>query len=264
MASQRLTFLYPQVLKSATARDASSWLLSSPARRRRKPNISDFSTISRRKQEQIPIRYGTAQEPQLPPLPPPPSNLSKPTDDSSLAEAIETEVKPIPSPPKKKAEDSSKIKEDPSSGTTQAGESDKKLADEIRDGKFSTIDLSTEEPKADFAQPSALQQENSLLVQRAKAQNQRMTQPQPLEKMFEIPTPTADKPDEHRAPHMQAPPYVHHFDTYTLVKDLGKGGFTDDQSVTIMKAVRGLLAVNLDVAKEGLVGKSDVENVCSP
>lgn len=28
-----------------------------------------------------------------------------------------------------------------------------------------------------------------------------------------------------------------------------------------MKAVRGLLAVNLDVAKEGLVSKSDVENV---
>ncbi len=78
---------------------------------------------------------------------------------------------------------------------------------------------------------------------------------------------TTAKSDEHKPPHLQPPPYVHHFDTYSLVKDLEKGGFTPDQSVTLMKAVRGLLAQNLDVAKDGLVSKSDVENVrplCSP
>ena len=76
--------------------------------------------------------------------------------------------------------------------------------------------------------------------------------------------PEAEKQEEHKAPHLQAPPYLHHFDTFTLVRDLERGGFSEEQSVTIMKAVRGQLAVNLDVAKEGLVSKSDVENVLSP
>ena len=83
----------------------------------------------------------------------------------------------------------------------------------------------------------------------------------PLETVLHMEAPTAKKSDEHKT-HLHAPPYVHHFDTYTLVNDLGKGGFTQDQSITIMKAVRSLLAVNLDVAREELVSKSDVENVC--
>jgi hypothetical protein len=56
---------------------------------------------------------------------------------------------------------------------------------------------------------------------------------------------------------------VHNFDTWTLVKDIEKGGFTAEQAITAMKAVRVLLAKNLEVAKEGLVSKSDVENVSS-
>ena len=82
-----------------------------------------------------------------------------------------------------------------------------------------------------------------------------------LETVLHLEAEASVKADEHKPPHLQPPPYVHHFDTYSLVKDLEKGGFTQDQSITLMKAVRGLLAVNLDVAKEGLVSKSDVENV---
>jgi hypothetical protein len=76
--------------------------------------------------------------------------------------------------------------------------------------------------------------------------------------------PPPETPEEENAakpPHLQTPPYVHHFDTFTLVKQVEAGGFTEDQSITAMKAVRGLLALNLDVAKAGLVSKSDVENV---
>ncbi|KAK0623079.1 hypothetical protein B0T14DRAFT_401322, partial [Immersiella caudata] len=61
-------------------------------------------------------------------------------------------------------------------------------------------------------------------------------------------------------PHLHPPPYVHHFDTYSLVKQLSSGGYTLNQSITAMKAVRGLLAANLDVAQSSLVSKSDVEN----
>ncbi|KAK0711365.1 hypothetical protein B0H67DRAFT_602162 [Lasiosphaeris hirsuta] len=61
-------------------------------------------------------------------------------------------------------------------------------------------------------------------------------------------------------PHLVPPPYVHHFDSYSLVKQLSASGYTINQSITSMKAVRGILANNLDVAQESLVSKSDVEN----
>ena len=57
------------------------------------------------------------------------------------------------------------------------------------------------------------------------------------------------------------PGYVHHFDSYTLDKQLQAGGYTLVQAITAMKAVRGLLAQNLDMAQETLVSKIDAENV---
>lgn len=84
----------------------------------------------------------------------------------------------------------------------------------------------------------------------------------PTETILEMPPPkTHEQENALKPPHLQTPPYVHHFDTYGLVQQVEKGGFTTDQSITAMKAVRGLLAKNLEVAKEGLVSKSDVENV---
>ncbi|KAK6207572.1 moz protein represents a chromatin-associated acetyltransferase [Colletotrichum tabaci] len=61
-------------------------------------------------------------------------------------------------------------------------------------------------------------------------------------------------------PPMSPTPYVHHFDSYSLVKDLERGGYSKEQSITLMKAIRAILAQNLDVAQESLVSKSDVEN----
>ena len=61
-------------------------------------------------------------------------------------------------------------------------------------------------------------------------------------------------------PHMSPPPYVHHFDSYSLVKQLQDGGYTPTQAIEAMKGIRALLAQNLDVAQDELVSKSDVEN----
>lgn len=72
------------------------------------------------------------------------------------------------------------------------------------------------------------------------------------------------QPPEHIAPQhpsMSPPPYEHHFDSYSLVRQLEGGGYTPHQSVTAMKAIRQLLAKNLNVAQRSLVSKSDVENV---
>ena len=65
-------------------------------------------------------------------------------------------------------------------------------------------------------------------------------------------------------PAMSPPPYVHHFDSYSLVKQLQDGGYSPDQAIEAMKGIRALLAQNLDVAQESLVSKSDVENVGFP
>lgn len=62
-------------------------------------------------------------------------------------------------------------------------------------------------------------------------------------------------------PSMTPPKYIHHFDSYSLVKQLQEGGYSSDQAITMMKAIRTILAHNLDIAQEKLVSKSDIENV---
>ena len=63
-----------------------------------------------------------------------------------------------------------------------------------------------------------------------------------------------------KPPHLTATPYIHHFDSYTLVKHLTAGGYTLGQAIVSMKGIRTLLASNLDVAQAGLVSKANVEN----
>lgn len=193
--------------------------------------------------------------------------MNNASDDKTLAEAIETEVKvPPPSVGEKRKEIGSAAKDQSKSGSAASKKSNE---------HFSSPKLGENEPGAlSSSSDPALKMSNDLTAELRKDADQAQeatstTKPKtelipakPLETMFQIKTPAAEgKSEEYKLPHMQAPPYVHHFDTYTLVKDLQKGGFTEAQSTTLMKAVRGLLAVNMNVAKQGLVGKSDVENV---
>lgn len=70
--------------------------------------------------------------------------------------------------------------------------------------------------------------------------------------------------DEHQPPlhppHIDAPRYVHNFDTFGLVKSLEDSGWESERAVTMMKSMRLMLADNLDLAREALVSKSQVEN----
>ncbi|EME48104.1 hypothetical protein DOTSEDRAFT_86438 [Dothistroma septosporum NZE10] len=70
--------------------------------------------------------------------------------------------------------------------------------------------------------------------------------------------------DEHtppvKAPHIDTPRHVHHFDTYSLVRSLVDAGWSEAQAITIMKGVRIELADNMDMARDALVSKSQVEN----
>jgi len=65
---------------------------------------------------------------------------------------------------------------------------------------------------------------------------------------------------DNKPPHISAPMYVHHFDTYGLVKRLEEGGWNQESAITTMKAVRLILAENMDLARAALVSKSNVEN----
>lgn len=84
----------------------------------------------------------------------------------------------------------------------------------------------------------------------------------PMDTVLHMPSPAESAAEEKskRSPYLQPPPYVHHFDTYTMVGNLEKGGFKHEQAVELMKAMRLILTENLDVARDGLVSKSDVEN----
>ncbi|ATY66713.1 hypothetical protein A9K55_000546 [Cordyceps militaris] len=81
----------------------------------------------------------------------------------------------------------------------------------------------------------------------------------PLEAVLHMQPPESMAP-QHQ-PSMSPPPYEHHFDSYSLVKHLEvEGGYTTQQAILSMKAIRKLLAKNLHVAQQSLVSKSDVEN----
>ncbi len=249
MSIPRLTFLYPHIFKSLRVHHAG--LVSQPLRVG--PNHlskAAFSTTSPPTQEAYPQRYGTAAEPQ-----PPPSGTpvpEKPRNDNSLAGAIEKEVN-TPN----KQEEKKQIRAPPKKEPDKTASEPKDEADKSRDDE---IDAALRDPSKRATELDA--SESTPKEATEAAETARRTKP--LETVLQMGPPTTDKPEDHKAPHLQAPPYVHHFDTFSLVKDLEGGGFSEDQSVTVMKAIRGLLALNLDVAKEGLVSKSDVENVRRP
>ncbi|KAK9472060.1 uncharacterized protein V1510DRAFT_430753 [Dipodascopsis tothii] len=54
--------------------------------------------------------------------------------------------------------------------------------------------------------------------------------------------------------------FVHHFDSYKLFVMLKQAGYTEQQSMTLMKLIRGLLSRRLLNAKETLVSNAELEN----
>ena len=243
MSAPRLLFLYPPLWKRISASEShvvpqALSLAKQPTRCKR------FHSITNYRQETFPQRYGPAAE-----LLPPATSTGTSTNKASSGETKDREIGTAKSSIgkgsrflkgdiKEAAKESPGMREDsdPASGSQELG-----------NGKTSSeLDAEALRTK-DVAQNAGQDRTNK-----------------PLEKVLHMEPPTSVVSEEHKTPHLHAPPYVHHFDTYGLVKDLEVGGFTQDQSITLMKAVRGLLATNLDVAKEGLVSKSDIENVRNP
>ena len=237
MSVPRLTFLYPHIFKPLLTQEYPI-VLRPIARPSSTTRTRQFHKSNQRRQETYAQRYGPAAEPA------PPPQLPQNNHDRQLPVPLPADVA---SPAKR---DGAKPKSDRLADTTP---SPKKNANSTADPAPSELEAKVLRQvvlDADEAHPKEIV--NSASPEASS---------KPLETVLHIETPSSTKAEEHHLPHLHAPPYVHHFDTYTLVKDLEKGNFTEEQSITLMKAVRGLLAVNLDVAKEGLISKSDVENV---
>ncbi|KAI1144615.1 hypothetical protein F5Y05DRAFT_33186 [Hypoxylon sp. FL0543] len=227
MSTVRLTFLYPHLFRAARFGESSAQRARIRCRKspnNRKPRMAAFSSTTPSRQA-IFERHGKAVEPQ--PVTPDVVNLPPPGADPSKPSSFE--------PPSK--EEISKEKE---------------AAQEPRD----TQDKVTKESDKTAAAPgwSAISGSSSSNPQQA-ATEAKMQQSGPMEAVLHMPP-----PDSVHHPHISTPPYVHHFDSYGLVKELEAGGYSKAQAITLMKAIRGLLALNLDVAQEGLVSKSDVDN----
>ena len=237
MATPRLTFLYPHLFKSAYVSEAS---LSSRSWSNIRTPPRTLRNSRRRHQSTFPQRYGPAAEP----IPPQQQDVKDTTSKKPLSKAS------------KDGEEKKKEK------VKKEATPEDEAFEQRKDADTEPERLVPKQETLSESKPVRRDAEEAHPPE--KIEDPQLEAPsRPLEKVLHMdpPTSTKAKSDDHKPPHLQAPPYVHHFDTYTLVKDLGRGGFTQDQSITIMKAVRSLLATNLDLAKDGLVSKSDVENV---
>ena len=269
MNPPRLLFLYPHLWHVPRSADVPR-SLSARIQLRRRPNAYALSTqrAQIRPQTTISNRHGTAVEP-LPvdqpdkprphqPAPVPAGEVKEEQMSGWKTSQLQEAQRKSPEDKNVKAGEATRTAPSPArkDADTKPERIERKPA--APDAKpTQTVDAGPPRTDAPTILPPPHHPSDSLALQA-------VTDSCPLDTVLHTQASATDWAEERRKtpPHLEAPPYVHHFDTYTLVKDLGKGGFTQDQSVTIMKAIRSLLAVNLDVAREGLVSKSDVENVC--
>ncbi|KAI9746403.1 MAG: hypothetical protein M1818_000116 [Claussenomyces sp. TS43310] len=234
MATMRLTFLYPHLFRSARVTEP----MAQTARqccRRQQPRQATFATTAARKNQRFVQRHGKAVEPFLPP-----------------GASVEDVKVFVPEP-----DGSKEAKPRSGRGPDSSGDAGSR---EEHESTSSSAALSEETQQAaqivgERMESGGRQADRPTPLQQAAANTGDPNLP--LETILHM-DPPAEQPSD--VTRLHPAPYVHHFDSYTLVRQIEDGGFTPDQAVTAMKAVRGLLAQNLEIAKEGLVSKSDVEN----
>ena len=241
MSIPRLAFLYPHLFNTAKVQGPNISHHSVCSRQKRLQH-SSFSTSPPPQQQTYAQRYGSAAEPQPPPIP----ALSPAHGTTTLAGKFAKEVESSGSTTQPQKSESDPAKENDKAAKRAA---EKPPKPQSSPEKVSKPGDKTAGDSKDKENATTTLRENLI---------------KPMETILQMETSDTAKPEEQKSPHLHAPLYVHHFDTYTLVKDLQNGGFTQDQSVTLMKAVRSLLALNLDIARQSLVSKSDIENVNLP
>ncbi|GAP90028.1 putative MOZ protein represents a chromatin-associated acetyltransferase [Rosellinia necatrix] len=234
MSTVRLTFLYPSLFRAVRFAESATQPTKTRYRSRSSrpslfnPHASFFTTSTQAGQASF-ERHGTAVEP-LPVPPNAPNAVKLPQADKAASPS------PDPPPPPTETDES-----------PLAGE----------ESKESDAAYEADTPPNDAAKEASQESQNTTATAppHQAVVNETLPHSGPMEAVLHMPP-----PDGSQHLHIYKPTYVHHFDSYTLVKQLQGGGYTQAQAITVMKAVRAILAQNLDVAQEGLVGKSDVDN----
>ncbi|KAJ5107750.1 Protein of unknown function DUF1640 [Penicillium angulare] len=270
MATPRLPFLYPNLMRAIRACEPITYYS------RRLPTTRHrFHTSRRVGQQSYQRRYGPAVEPNLPPpLGPNSESIEQPRDYSEEASTEPENIKeasgPSEQPSEQSPSDSESQPQEPKVDPADAAASS--LSEQAAaDSAASNATIEPENPEEHSTEDEAASATNTSASSSSENVGEEMSQMAPyanrsaFDEVYHMPSPSTfltptTKPESERPPHMSPAPYVHHFDTYSLVQNLSRGGFTNTQSTVIMKGVRGILQSNLDFAKESLTSKSDVEN----
>ncbi|KAL4927468.1 CCDC90 family protein [Aspergillus undulatus] len=270
MASPRLPFLYPNLMRAVKSCEPSTYrslhvpTTTVPARPTWTSRAS-FHTSRRRAQGSIQRRYGPAVEPSIPPPSKPRGETAADKAQDSNSDSSLEKKNNAPSAPEESEQPRNTA--EASNATTPQPEPEKSVQPAEQKPLNENEELDEEEGEEEGGRetltPESLEAKQPPSSEDQPTEDPRKKAPildgNPLEGVLHMPSPSSYLTPT-TSPHMAPPPYVHHFDTYTLVQDLAKGGFSDAQSITIMKAVRKILQNNLDFAKQNLTSKSDVEN----
>ncbi|KAL2844668.1 hypothetical protein BJX68DRAFT_242797 [Aspergillus pseudodeflectus] len=281
MASPRLPFLYPNLMRAVKSCEPSTYRsmrVASPNARpppRSHASQARFHTSHRHNQGTIQRRYGPAVDPNMPPPSRPKDEAAseqgqaqaqlqmnapseKKVEGDTTPEQSQTisQTQPQPQSQPREQNDSSAPQSEPQPDTEKPAQSTERRGVNEDD----ELDPDEEEPMQEIVH----QTKQASSASEEHIHEEQTTAPKldgnPLEGVLHMPSPSSYLTPTTPSPHMAPPPYVHHFDTYTLVRDLANNGFSDKQSETIMKAIRKILQNNLDFANQNLTSKSDVEN----
>ncbi|KAK7755393.1 hypothetical protein SLS62_002620 [Diatrype stigma] len=259
MSTARLTFLYPHLFRSARLAESATQITNTRCRKpsgQHRQYATAFSP-SPSTRHAVFERHGKAVEPA--------PATSKPTPDDLKLPQPDKKAQPPKDPWGSKNPKVSKTPpQAPAPGIggkfeAKEGGQDKTATKETATRETGKTNNAPNQPeKKDAESPSppteAPAQAGRQASQVLQAEEQMRTSG-PMEVVLHMPPPGSA-----HSPHLSMPRYMHHFDTYTLVKQLEKEGYTKEQAITLMKAVRVMLGQNLDVAQEGLVSKRDVDN----
>ncbi|KAK2605393.1 hypothetical protein N8I77_008232 [Diaporthe amygdali] len=269
MSTQRLSFLYPHLFRTARLGESAVGSRSGRCRRRAIPApngsphqprhaTAPFGTSTTSKKASFAPRSGKGIEPKplgsvqdAPALESHMTGSKQPLGKVQAAPVLESDMKgPAGSSPAPEK----------STGGTGARES----TPQQKKDAAKALDPATDKPKETLSSPGVSSSEKQKEEGGSGSQGQEgppkaKRASGPMDAVLHMEPPEAQKPED-KPPRLAPAPYVHHFDSYSLVKQLEVGGFTQTQAITAMKAVRALLALHLDKAQGGLISKSDVEN----
>ena len=250
MSTPRLYFLYTRISRGSPKSTIAN-LKANCSGFLNKPHRAQFSSSGQRCiPEAATSRYGTANEPPahlgggrgIPPSP------SKVADQKKLPDPAQEEEQAKLDPPRKSKQGSS--------GSDSPAEEKDSQHRKAREADPEAVVAETQVEggtSPSYLDPPGTPQQRSGTTSSASKDAQPA-----LNNVLNMQPPS--DPVQDQPPHLTTPPFIHHFDSYTLVKDLtASGAFTDQQAVTIMKALRAVLAENMELAHEALMSRSDAE-----